>query len=63
MADLEFFMISARSVLVDYNSLATTTKETEENLFGYNLTQDIKDANIRRKNDTDYGYNPKETHG
>ena len=42
--------ISARSVLVgDYKSLATTTKETEENLFGDNPTQDIKDVNIRRK--------------
>lgn len=42
--------ISARSVLVgDYKTLATTTEVSEENLFGDNLTQDIKDVNIRRK--------------
>ena len=42
--------ISARSVLVgDYKSLATITKDSEENLFGDTLTQDIKDVNIRRK--------------
>ena len=42
--------LSARPVLVgDYKSLATTTKESTENLFGDTLTQDIKDVNIRRK--------------
>ena len=42
--------ISARPALVgDYKSLAVTTKESEENLFGDTLTQDIKDVNIRRK--------------
>ena len=42
--------ISARPALVgDYKSLATSTDMTEENLFGDNLTQDIKDVNIRRK--------------
>lgn len=42
--------VSARSVLIgDYKSLATTTEASAENLFGDNLTQDIKDVNIRRK--------------
>ena len=42
---------------VRFELLDTTTKETEENLFGDNLTQDIKDVNIRRKIGNDYGHN------
>ena len=51
--------ISARPVLLgDYKSLATTTEASGENLFGDNLTQDIKDVNIRRKiaDPNAYGY-------
>ena len=49
--------ISARSVLIgDYKSLATTTEASVEHLFGDNLTQDIKDVNLRRKIADQNGY-------
>ena len=51
--------MSARPALFgDYKSLATTTDMSEENLFGDNLTQDIKDVNLRRKivDPMSYGY-------
>ena len=51
--------MSARSVLVgDYKSLATTTEVTDDNLFGDNLTQDIKDVNLRRKMVDPHAYRP-----
>ena len=51
--------ISAHPALLgDYKSLATTTEVSDANFFGDNLTQDIKDVNIRRKiaDLTSYGY-------
>ena len=42
--------ISARPALIgDYKSLATNTEVSGEQLFGDNLTQDIKDVQTRRK--------------
>ena len=41
--------ISARPALLgDYKSLATTTEVSDANLFGDNLTQDIKDVNTEK---------------
>ena len=57
--------ISARPALMgDYKSLATNTEVSTDQLFGDNLTQDIKDVQTRRKIGDPYAYgNRSNTYG